>query len=100
MLFWWPVDLRLYAVTSQTTGAHLGRCSDSVKTILTAPGQTKASKDQAPLCHRRRRLKSRQGPDRVQPGTSAQDARPAGQDAEARAVPERRPGHDEPVPAR
>ena len=33
MLFWWPVDLRLYAVTSQTTGAHLGRCSDSVQRL-------------------------------------------------------------------
>ncbi len=38
MLFWWPVDLRLHAVTSSTTGAHLGRCSDSVRNILTVPG--------------------------------------------------------------
>jgi drug/metabolite transporter (DMT)-like permease len=38
VLSWWPVDLRLYADTSSTTGAHLGRCSDSVQNILTAPG--------------------------------------------------------------
>jgi drug/metabolite transporter (DMT)-like permease len=35
VLSWWPVDLRLYAVTSPTTGAQLGRCSDSVKTSHT-----------------------------------------------------------------
>jgi drug/metabolite transporter (DMT)-like permease len=35
VLFWWPVDLRLYAVTSPTTGAQLGRCSDSVQTSHT-----------------------------------------------------------------
>jgi drug/metabolite transporter (DMT)-like permease len=38
VLSWWPVDLRLYAVTSSTTGAHLGRCSDSVQTSLTKAG--------------------------------------------------------------
>jgi hypothetical protein len=38
VLSWWPVDLRLYAVTSSTTGAYLGRCSDSVQNIPTAPG--------------------------------------------------------------
>jgi drug/metabolite transporter (DMT)-like permease len=35
VLSWWPVDQRLYAVTSLTTGAQLGRCSDSVKTSHT-----------------------------------------------------------------
>jgi drug/metabolite transporter (DMT)-like permease len=38
MLFWWPVDLRLSAVTSSTTGAHLGRCSDSFPISLTTAG--------------------------------------------------------------
>jgi drug/metabolite transporter (DMT)-like permease len=38
VLSWWPVDLRLCAVTSSTTGAHLGRCSDPVQNIPTAPG--------------------------------------------------------------
>lgn len=38
VLSWWPVDLRLYAVTSSTTGAHLGRCSDPVQTSLTKAG--------------------------------------------------------------
>jgi hypothetical protein len=32
------VDLRLYAVTSSTTGAYLGRCSDPVQTSLTKAG--------------------------------------------------------------
>jgi len=32
VLSWWPVDLRLFAVTSPTTGVQLGRCSDSVQT--------------------------------------------------------------------
>jgi drug/metabolite transporter (DMT)-like permease len=35
VLSWWPVDQRLYAVTSPTTGAQLGRCSDSVQTSHT-----------------------------------------------------------------
>ena len=70
VLSWWPVDLRIYAATSSTTGAHLGRCSDSVQASL-----TKAHQHQAPLRHRWRRLQPRQGPDRVQPRPPAQDAR-------------------------
>ena len=35
VLSWWPVDLRIYSATSSTTGAHLGRCSDSVQASLT-----------------------------------------------------------------
>jgi drug/metabolite transporter (DMT)-like permease len=38
VLSWYPVDLRLYAVTLSTTGAHLGRCSDYVQTSLTKAG--------------------------------------------------------------
>jgi hypothetical protein len=34
VLSWWPVDLRIYAATLTTTGAHLGRCSDSVQARL------------------------------------------------------------------
>ncbi len=95
VLSWWPVDLRLYAVTSSTTGAHLGRCSDSVQIRL-----TKAGRDQASLRYRGGRLEPRQGTHRLQPRPLAEDAGPAGADAEARPLPERRPRHDEPVPAR
>jgi hypothetical protein len=35
MLFWWSVDLRIYAATPSTTGAHLGRCSHFVQASLT-----------------------------------------------------------------
>jgi drug/metabolite transporter (DMT)-like permease len=35
VLFWWPVDLRFYTAISPTTGAQLGRCSDSVQASLT-----------------------------------------------------------------
>jgi hypothetical protein len=63
VLSWWPVDLRLYAVTSQTTGAPLGGSSDSVQTSHTAQAgvtaqadNTAARNDQASLRHRRRRL--------------------------------------------
>src|ERR1700761_9823129 len=46
VLSWWPVDLRICAATSSTTGAHLGRSSDSVQASL-----TKAHQDQAHLRH-------------------------------------------------
>ena len=55
---------------------------------------------QAPFRHRGRGLQPRQGPHRLQPGPPAQAARAPGEHAEARPVPERRPGHHEPVPAR
>ena len=48
----------------------------------------------------RRRLLPRQGPHGVQPRTPAARPRAAGHDAEARPLSQRRPGHDEPVPAR
>ena len=56
--------------------------------------------DQAHLRHRRRRLLARQGPDGLQPRQPAEGARSARHDAEARPLSQRRPGHDEPVPAR
>ena len=55
---------------------------------------------QAHLRDRRCRFLVGQGPHRRQPGQPADRARAARRDAEARPVPERRPGHDEPVPAR
>ena len=58
------------------------------------------SDDETHLRDRRRRLLPRQGAHRLQPRTPAPGARAAGDDAEARPVPQRRPGHDEPVPAR
>ena len=56
--------------------------------------------DPAHLRHGGRRLLSRQGPDGFQPRPPAAVPWAAGRDAEARPVPQRRPGHDEPVPAR
>ena len=49
---------------------------------------------------RRRGFLTRQGPDGVQPRPVADGAGLAGDDAEARPLPQRRPGHHEPVPAR
>ncbi len=50
--------------------------------------------------HRRRRLLPGEGADGVQPRAAAAGPRPAGRHAEARPLPQRRPGDDEPVPAR
>ena len=52
------------------------------------------------LRHRRRRLVPRQGHHRVLARAPAQGARAEGADAEVRPVHQRRPRHDEPVPAR
>ena len=62
-----------------------------------APGSAAV---QARVRHRRRRLLPRQGTHRLQPRPSAALARPARDDAEARPLPQRRPRHHEPVPAR
>ena len=52
------------------------------------------------LRHRRRRLRSRQGHRRRLDRPAARRPRPVGDDPEVRPVHQRRPGHDEPVPAR
>ena len=52
------------------------------------------------LRHRRRRLGSRQGHRRRLSRPAAGRPRPVGHDPEVRPVHQRRPGHDEPVPAR
>ena len=57
------------------------------------PGQVR-------LRHRRRRLVARQGHHRRLARRHAQGARPQGRRPEVRPVHQRRPGHDEPVPAR
>ena len=56
--------------------------------------------DQVRLRHRRRRLVARQGHHRRLARPAAEGARPEGAGPEVRPVPQRRPGDDEPVPAR
>ena len=56
--------------------------------------------DQAYLRHWRRRLVPRQGHHGCLAGAPSQVARLQGHDAEGRSLPQRRPGHHEPVPAR
>ena len=56
--------------------------------------------DPAHLRHRGCRLLPRQGSDGEQPRPTPSLPWPAGHDAEARPVPQRGPGHHEPVPAR
>ena len=56
--------------------------------------------DEVRLRHGRRRLRPRQGDRRRLARPPAEVARPPRAGAEVRSVPQRRPGHDEPVPAR
>ena len=56
--------------------------------------------DEVRLRHRRRCVLSRQGTDSEFAGCPAVQPWPAGHDAEARPLPQRRPRNDEPVPAR
>src|SRR5439155_1254795 len=95
LLSWWPVDLQFsmpyWAPPYRTPREpHSGR-------IITS---STAGANQTSLRHRRRRLQPRQGTDRIQPRPPAETARPAGRDAEARPLPQRRPRHHEPLPAR
>ena len=62
-------------------------------------GEARVS-DEVRLRHRRRRLVSRQGHHRRVARPAAEGARPQGAGPEVRPVHQRRPGHDEPVPAR
>ncbi len=77
-----PVEMRTFCETA--TGSPLGS----------------TAADQARLRHRRRRLIPRQGAHRLEPGPAPPLTRAAGHHAEARPLPQRRPRHDEPVPAR
>ncbi len=63
------------------------------------PG-TVSSRGQVRVRHGRRRLGAREGDRRRVARPSPQGTRPRSPGAEVRPVPERRPGHDEPVPAR
>ena len=63
-------------------------------------GGARDARAEVRLRHRRRRLGAREGNRRRLARPAAEGARPRGAGAEVRPVPERRPGHDEPVPAR
>ena len=60
----------------------------------------KTGADQVHLRHRRRRVVARQGPGRRLDRRAARRPRLQGHAAEVRPLHQRRPGHDEPVPAR
>src|SRR5256884_6240996 len=95
LLSWWPVDLQFsmpyWAPPYRTPREpHSGR-------IITS---STAGANQVSFRHRGRCLQPRQGTNRIQPRPSAETAQPAGRDAEARPLSQRRPGHHEPLPAR
>ena len=83
--------------------AHLARRAIERTPVLRdarPPRAAGVSADEVRLRHRRRRLVARQGHHRRVARPAAEGARPEGRRPEVRPVPERRPGHDEPVPAR
>ena len=96
--------LAIGALAASTSSASSPR-SASDRTDAGAPrprrrGAAGVSADQVRLRHRRRRLVARQGHHRRVARSAAEGARPEGRRPEVRPVPQRRPRHDEPVPAR
>ena len=87
------------SASARSLGALIERTPVLRELDARAP-RVSARSDEVRLRHRRRRLVARQGHHRGLARAAAEGARAEGAGAEVRPVHQRRPGHDEPVPAR